>query len=144
MAQVRIRRHQLKRWNATQCTSSKSRPSFVCCVSYSFQQIAGSVGEEPEKENFEPVLSDIHSCLIARSNSNWPWIYYTKWMPSIICADFFLLLFLLSQIYGLFPSIPSTYSGYPHQVSEDDNSCGFQNSDQPDVFTAFRVKIVDS
>eukprot|EP00076_Gallus_gallus_P042135 XP_025007673.1 alpha-2-macroglobulin-like protein 1 [Gallus gallus] len=43
-----------------------------------------------------------------------------------------------SMIYGLFPSIPSTYSGYPHQVSEDDNSCGFQNSDQPDVFTAFR------
>ncbi|POI35095.1 hypothetical protein CIB84_001153 [Bambusicola thoracicus] len=43
-----------------------------------------------------------------------------------------------SMIYGLFPSIPSTYSGYPHQVSEDDNSCRFQNSDQPDVFTAFR------
>ncbi|XP_032302727.1 alpha-2-macroglobulin-like protein 1 isoform X5 [Coturnix japonica] len=38
-------------------------------------------------------------------------------------------------IYGLFPSIYN--SGYPHQVSEDDNSCGFQNSDQPDVFTAF-------
>ncbi|XP_072192295.1 alpha-2-macroglobulin-like protein 1 [Excalfactoria chinensis] len=41
-----------------------------------------------------------------------------------------------SMIYGLFPSIYN--SGYPHQVSEDDNSCGFQNSDQPDVFAAFR------
>uniref|UniRef100_A0A669QP53 Alpha-2-macroglobulin like 1 n=1 Tax=Phasianus colchicus TaxID=9054 RepID=A0A669QP53_PHACC len=41
-----------------------------------------------------------------------------------------------SMIHGLFPSIYN--SGYPHQVSEDDNSCRFQNSDQPDVFTAFR------
>ncbi|XP_042724037.1 alpha-2-macroglobulin-like protein 1 [Lagopus leucura] len=41
-----------------------------------------------------------------------------------------------SMIYGLFPSIYN--SRYPHQVSEDDNSCRFQNSDQPDVFTAFR------
>ncbi|XP_074728085.1 alpha-2-macroglobulin-like protein 1 [Strix uralensis] len=39
-------------------------------------------------------------------------------------------------IYGLFPSVYS--SRYPHQVSEDDHSCGFPNSDEPDVFTAFR------
>ncbi|NXL34638.1 A2ML1 protein, partial [Glaucidium brasilianum] len=42
-------------------------------------------------------------------------------------------------IYGLFPSVYS--SRYPHQVSEDDHSCGFPNSDEPDVFTAFRVKM---
>ncbi|KFW85612.1 Alpha-2-macroglobulin-like 1, partial [Phalacrocorax carbo] len=46
-----------------------------------------------------------------------------------------------SLIYGLFPSIYN--SRYPHQVSEDDHSCGFTNSDEPDVFTAFRVKMVD-
>ncbi|NXS98378.1 A2ML1 protein, partial [Jacana jacana] len=45
-----------------------------------------------------------------------------------------------SLIYGLFPSVYN--SGYPHQVSEDDHSCGFPNSDGPDVFTAFRVKMV--
>ncbi|PKK22305.1 alpha-2-macroglobulin-like protein 1 [Columba livia] len=41
-----------------------------------------------------------------------------------------------SLIYGLFPSVYN--SRYPRQVSEDDNSCGFPNSDEPDVFTAFR------
>ncbi|KAI1242123.1 hypothetical protein IHE44_0005640, partial [Lamprotornis superbus] len=40
------------------------------------------------------------------------------------------------SIYGLFPSVYN--SRYPHQVSEDDSSCGFPNSDEPDVFTAFR------
>ncbi|XP_005531071.1 PREDICTED: alpha-2-macroglobulin-like protein 1 [Pseudopodoces humilis] len=39
------------------------------------------------------------------------------------------------SIYGLFPSYNSRYL---HQVSEDDRSCGFPNSDGPDVFTAFR------
>ncbi|NXP58499.1 A2ML1 protein, partial [Chloropsis cyanopogon] len=43
------------------------------------------------------------------------------------------------SIYGLFPSVYN--SRYPHQVSEDDRSCGFPNSDEPDVFTAFRVKM---
>ncbi|NWW91819.1 A2ML1 protein, partial [Rhynochetos jubatus] len=43
-----------------------------------------------------------------------------------------------SLIFGLFPSVYN--SRYPHQVSEDDNSCRFPNSDEPDVFTAFRVK----
>ncbi|NWZ78278.1 A2ML1 protein, partial [Poecile atricapillus] len=42
------------------------------------------------------------------------------------------------SIYGLFPSYNSRYL---HQVSEDDRSCGFPNSDGPDVFTAFRVKM---
>ncbi|NWS92759.1 A2ML1 protein, partial [Toxostoma redivivum] len=42
-------------------------------------------------------------------------------------------------IYGLFPSVYN--SRYPRQVSEDDTSCGFPNSDEPDVFTAFRVKM---
>ncbi|NXH96388.1 A2ML1 protein, partial [Pachycephala philippinensis] len=42
-------------------------------------------------------------------------------------------------IYGLFPSVYN--SRYPRQVSEDDHSCGFLNSDEPDVFTAFRVKM---
>ncbi|NXW62426.1 A2ML1 protein, partial [Eurystomus gularis] len=46
-----------------------------------------------------------------------------------------------SLIYGLFPSVYS--SRYPPQVSEDDHSCGFPNSDEPDVFTTFRVKMVD-
>ncbi|XP_009465518.1 PREDICTED: alpha-2-macroglobulin-like protein 1 [Nipponia nippon] len=41
-----------------------------------------------------------------------------------------------SLIYGLFPSVYN--SRYPRQVSEDDHSCGFPNSDEPDVFTAFR------
>ncbi|XP_009892445.1 PREDICTED: alpha-2-macroglobulin-like protein 1 [Charadrius vociferus] len=41
-----------------------------------------------------------------------------------------------SLIYGLFPSVYN--SSYPRQVSEDDHSCGFPNSDEPDVFTAFR------
>ncbi|NXQ30444.1 A2ML1 protein, partial [Alaudala cheleensis] len=45
------------------------------------------------------------------------------------------------SIYGLFPSVYN--SRYPHQVSEDDRSCGFPNPDEPDVFTAFRVKMVD-
>ncbi|NXJ53296.1 A2ML1 protein, partial [Spizaetus tyrannus] len=44
-----------------------------------------------------------------------------------------------SFIYGLFPSVYN--SRYPRQVSEDDNSCGFPNSDEPDVFSAFRVKM---
>ncbi|KAF1402138.1 Alpha-2-macroglobulin-like protein 1, partial [Spheniscus mendiculus] len=44
-----------------------------------------------------------------------------------------------SLIYGLFPSVYN--SRYPHQVSEDDHSCRFPNSDEPDVFTAFRVKM---
>ncbi|NXS68243.1 A2ML1 protein, partial [Pandion haliaetus] len=44
-----------------------------------------------------------------------------------------------SLIYGLFPSVYS--SRYPRQVFEDDHSCGFPNSDEPDVFTAFRVKM---
>ncbi|XP_071413558.1 alpha-2-macroglobulin-like protein 1 [Pithys albifrons albifrons] len=39
-------------------------------------------------------------------------------------------------IYGLFPAVYN--SRYPHQVSEDDRSCGFSGSDEPDVFTAFR------
>ncbi|NXM80360.1 A2ML1 protein, partial [Oenanthe oenanthe] len=43
------------------------------------------------------------------------------------------------SIYGLFPSVYN--SRYPRQVSEDDRSCGFPNSDEPDVFTAFRVKM---
>ncbi|NXQ59526.1 A2ML1 protein, partial [Anthoscopus minutus] len=42
-------------------------------------------------------------------------------------------------IYGLFPSVYN--SRYPHQVSEDDHSCGSPNSDEPDVFMAFRVKM---
>ncbi|NXM95690.1 A2ML1 protein, partial [Sylvia borin] len=42
-------------------------------------------------------------------------------------------------IYGLFPSVYN--SRYPRQVSEDDRSCGFPKSDEPDVFTAFRVKM---
>ncbi|NXA38214.1 A2ML1 protein, partial [Eudromia elegans] len=42
-----------------------------------------------------------------------------------------------SMIYGLFPSLFN--SGYPHQVSEDGDLCGFSDSDHPDVFTAFRV-----
>ncbi|NXO64090.1 A2ML1 protein, partial [Phainopepla nitens] len=42
------------------------------------------------------------------------------------------------SVYGLFPSVYN--SRYPRQVSEDDGSCGFPNSDEPDVFTAFRVK----
>nr|XP_013811703.1 PREDICTED: alpha-2-macroglobulin-like protein 1 [Apteryx mantelli mantelli] len=41
-----------------------------------------------------------------------------------------------SMIYGLFPSVYN--SRYPRQVSEDDHLCGFSDSDQPDVFTAFR------
>ncbi|NWT96534.1 A2ML1 protein, partial [Urocynchramus pylzowi] len=45
------------------------------------------------------------------------------------------------SIYGLFPSVYN--ARYPHQVSEDDRSCGFPHSDGPDVFTAFRVKMVD-
>ncbi|NXB46986.1 A2ML1 protein, partial [Leucopsar rothschildi] len=45
------------------------------------------------------------------------------------------------SIYGLFPSVYN--SRYPRQVSEDDSSCGFPNSDEPDVFTAFRVKMLD-
>ncbi|XP_068873375.1 alpha-2-macroglobulin-like protein 1 [Aphelocoma coerulescens] len=40
------------------------------------------------------------------------------------------------SIYGLFSSAYN--SRYPHQVSEDDRSCGFPNSDEPDVFTAFQ------
>ncbi|NXI10065.1 A2ML1 protein, partial [Irena cyanogastra] len=44
------------------------------------------------------------------------------------------------SIYGLFPSVYN--SRYPHQVSEDDRSCGLPNSDDPDVFTAFRVKMI--
>ncbi|XP_032907180.1 alpha-2-macroglobulin-like protein 1 isoform X2 [Catharus ustulatus] len=40
------------------------------------------------------------------------------------------------SIYGLFPSVYN--SRYPRQVSEDDRSCGFPNSNEPDVFTAFR------
>ncbi|KAJ7419867.1 alpha-2-macroglobulin-like protein 1 [Willisornis vidua] len=39
-------------------------------------------------------------------------------------------------IYGLFPAVYN--SRYPHQVSEDDRSCVFSDSDEPDVFTAFR------
>ncbi|XP_010225972.1 PREDICTED: alpha-2-macroglobulin-like protein 1 [Tinamus guttatus] len=41
-----------------------------------------------------------------------------------------------SMIYGLFPSVFN--SGYPHQVSEDDDLCGSSDSGQPDVFTAFK------
>ncbi|NXN90061.1 A2ML1 protein, partial [Bombycilla garrulus] len=43
-------------------------------------------------------------------------------------------------VYGLFPFVYN--SRYPCRVSEDDRSCGFPNSDEPDVFTAFRVKMV--
>ncbi|NWU83573.1 A2ML1 protein, partial [Onychorhynchus coronatus] len=43
------------------------------------------------------------------------------------------------SIYGLFPSVYN--SRYTHQVSEDDRSCGLPHSDEPDVFTAFRVKM---
>lgn len=65
-----------------------------------------------------------------------------KGMPGLICTDFFsFFFFLLSQIYGLFPSVYN--SRYPRQVSEDDRSCGFPSSDEPDVFTAFRVKMID-
>ncbi|NWW11896.1 A2ML1 protein, partial [Oreocharis arfaki] len=42
------------------------------------------------------------------------------------------------SINGLFPSVYN--SRYPRQVSEDDRSCG-SDSDEPDVFTAFRVKM---
>ncbi|XP_010075937.1 PREDICTED: alpha-2-macroglobulin-like protein 1 [Pterocles gutturalis] len=41
-----------------------------------------------------------------------------------------------SLIYGLFPSVYN--SRYPRQVSEDDHACEFPNSDEPDVFSAFR------
>lgn len=61
-----------------------------------------------------------------------------KGTPGLFGTDFFSFL---SQIYGLFPSVYN--SRYPHQVSEDDHSCGLPNSDEPDVFTAFRVKMVD-
>ncbi|NXH48819.1 A2ML1 protein, partial [Dicaeum eximium] len=43
------------------------------------------------------------------------------------------------SIYGLFPSVYN--SRYPPQVSEDDRSCEFPSSDEPDVFMAFRVKM---
>ncbi|NXD24447.1 A2ML1 protein, partial [Spelaeornis formosus] len=43
------------------------------------------------------------------------------------------------SIYGLLLSVYD--SRYPRQVSEDDRSCGFPNSYEPDVFTAFRVKM---
>lgn len=62
-----------------------------------------------------------------------------KGMPGLFGTDFFFPL--LSQIYGLFSSLYNFR--YPHQVSEDDHSCGFPTSDEPDVFTAFRVKMVD-
>ncbi|XP_069721408.1 alpha-2-macroglobulin-like protein 1 [Phaenicophaeus curvirostris] len=39
-------------------------------------------------------------------------------------------------VYALFPSLYN--SRYPYQVSEEDYSCGFPDSDEPDVFTAFR------
>ncbi|XP_053925257.1 alpha-2-macroglobulin-like protein 1 isoform X2 [Cuculus canorus] len=39
-------------------------------------------------------------------------------------------------IYALFPSLYN--SRYPHQVSEDDYSCGPSDFDEPDVFTTFR------
>ncbi|NXT78636.1 A2ML1 protein, partial [Zapornia atra] len=45
-----------------------------------------------------------------------------------------------SLIYGLFPSAPK--AGYPRQVSDDDPACGSLNSEEPDVFTAFRVNTV--
>ncbi|XP_054019892.1 alpha-2-macroglobulin-like protein 1 [Dryobates pubescens] len=41
-----------------------------------------------------------------------------------------------SSIYGLFPSVFS--SRYPPQVSEVDNSCGYPNVDEADIYTAFR------
>ncbi|NWI96008.1 A2ML1 protein, partial [Pitta sordida] len=41
-------------------------------------------------------------------------------------------------IYGLFPSVYN--SGYPHEVSEVDHWCGFPDSGEPDVFTAFQVE----
>ncbi|XP_010126406.1 PREDICTED: alpha-2-macroglobulin-like protein 1, partial [Chlamydotis macqueenii] len=41
-----------------------------------------------------------------------------------------------SLIYELFPSVYN--SMYPRQMSEDDHSCRLPNSDEPDVFTAFR------
>ncbi|XP_010020446.1 PREDICTED: alpha-2-macroglobulin-like protein 1 [Nestor notabilis] len=50
-----------------------------------------------------------------------------------------------SLIYRLFPSVYNIR--YPHQVSEDDQSCWFPNSDEPDVFTAFRemgLKIISN
>ena len=65
-------------------------------------------------------------------------MYDRKGMPGFICADFFPPL--LSQIYGLFPSVYG--SRHSRQVSEDDHSCGLPNSDEPDVFTAFRVKML--
>nr|XP_009936164.1 PREDICTED: alpha-2-macroglobulin-like protein 1 [Opisthocomus hoazin] len=40
-----------------------------------------------------------------------------------------------SLVYGLFPFAYD--SRYPRQVSEDDHSCVFPNSDEPDVYTAF-------
>lgn len=97
---------------------------------------------EPGKSDSEPGLSGMCSCTVARSNSNIPWMSDRKGMPGVFFhADFFFCLFLLSQIYGLFPSVYN--SGYPRQVSEDDNSCRFPNSDEPDVFTTFRVKMID-
>ncbi|KAM9578218.1 alpha-2-macroglobulin-like protein 1 [Guaruba guarouba] len=50
-----------------------------------------------------------------------------------------------SLIYRLFPS--DYNSRYPRQVSEDDQSCRFPNSDEHDVFTAFRemgLKIISN
>lgn len=104
---------------------------------------AGSVRGEPGKNDSEPGLSGMCSCTVARSDSNRPWMYDRKGMPGVffMLIFFFFCFFLLSQIYGLFPSVYN--SGYPRQVSEDDNSCRFPNSDEPDVFTAFRVRMVD-
>ncbi|NWX05020.1 A2ML1 protein, partial [Caloenas nicobarica] len=48
--------------------------------------------------------------------------------------------FSSSLIYELFPTVYNPR--YPRQVSEDDHSCGFPDSDEPDVFTAFRVKMI--
>ncbi|XP_062470044.1 alpha-2-macroglobulin-like protein 1 isoform X2 [Pezoporus occidentalis] len=50
-----------------------------------------------------------------------------------------------SLIYRLFPS--DYNARYPRQVSEDDQSCRFPNSDEHDVFTAFRemgLKIISN
>lgn len=48
VAQVSIRRHLLKRLNATQCTCSKSRPRFCCFVSCSVQQVVLALSKKSQ------------------------------------------------------------------------------------------------
>ncbi|PKU31083.1 hypothetical protein llap_18613 [Limosa lapponica baueri] len=69
-------------------------------------------------------------------------VVYVLFPNGKIIADsavFSVSMCFRNKIYGLFPSVYN--SRYPHQVSEDDHSCGFPNSDEPDVFTAFRIRV---